>query len=185
MFHGLTFYTEIDSQSILAFRKKYDPTYSVIPDHIGIIFPVPDKIPEAEISDHISKVLSGWQPFEIHINGYIKSWDHWLFLTLNEGNEAVIKLFNEMYTGILEPYFRADLPFIPHISIGYVGQGEFNVFDPKDTLNERKYFEAVDQLKNIEIDFWRKLDRLTLISLNDDLTEAINIKGYNLVERQD
>jgi len=44
MFHALTYYTHIDNQSLLNFREKYDPTFKLIPDHIGIVFPVPDEI---------------------------------------------------------------------------------------------------------------------------------------------
>ena len=60
MFHGLIYYTDIDIHPLLDFREKYDPTFTVIPDHIGIIFPIPHQISEADISDHILRVLSGW-----------------------------------------------------------------------------------------------------------------------------
>jgi len=178
MFHGLAFYTKLDSQQLLDFRRKYDPTVDLMEDHISIIFPIPDEISERQISTHIDGILTPWKPFKVHINGYVKSWDHWLFLTLGEGNEKVNRLFKEMFTGILKPYLRSDLPFLPHISAGYFGKGQFNIFNPKDELDEDKYRLAQTEIEEINIDVWRQIDVFTLVSLNDELTELRNIKEF-------
>jgi 2'-5' RNA ligase len=180
MYHALAYYTRIESLQLLDFRNKYDPTVDLMDDHISIIFPVSDEISKEQITSHIQSVLSHWKPFEVHVNGYIKSWDHWLFLTIGEGNEKVIELYNDMLSGILIPYFRADPPFIPHISIGYVGQGQFDVFNSHDELDVEKYRITMSELGHIEIDFWRKIDKLTMVSINDELTELKDVREFEL-----
>lgn len=179
MYHGLVYYTKLDNQQILDFREKYDPTAGLIDDHLTIVFPVPDKISEAHISKHIKNVLNTWKPFEIHINSFIKTWDHWLFLILDEGFKEVTRMYNELYTGILRPYYRPDL-FIPHVGVGYVGKEQFDIFNPHDELDEEKYKKIVKEIEQIDIDIWREIDRLTLISLNNELTERQDIKEFVL-----
>jgi len=182
MYHGLVFYTRLENPRIRDYRKKYDPTSKLIDDHISIIFPVPEIITEAQITKHIANILSRWKTFNVRINGFMKNWDHLLFLTLLDGNEDVIRLFNEMYSGILKPYFRKDLPFTPHIGIGFFGKGEFDIFNPNKhlDLDEEKYTKALNELKRIKIDEWRYLDRLTLVSLSDDLSELNNLREFKL-----
>lgn len=177
MYHGLVYYTNLDNQQISDFRQKYDPTVGLIDDHLTIVFPVPDKISETYISKHIKNVLNTWKPFDIHINSFIKTWDHWFFLTLKEGNEEVTRLYNELYVGILKPYYRPDL-FIPHIGIGYVGKGQFDIFNPHDELDEDSYQKAQNDFKHIEVDYWRRIDKLTLVSISDELKELKNLRDF-------
>ena len=37
MIHAPTYYSHLDNQSLLDFRREYDPTFKLIHDHIGII----------------------------------------------------------------------------------------------------------------------------------------------------
>lgn len=131
MYHAMVYLTRLKSKPIQDFRKKYDPTFDLIDDHLSIIFPVPDQISGEHIIEHTEFILSGWSPFKVHVNNYHLNWDHWLFLTLGEGNQEVIRLYEDMYTGSLRPYPRPDL-FMPHISIGYLGKGQFDLIDPDD-----------------------------------------------------
>jgi 2'-5' RNA ligase len=52
-----------------------------------------------------------------------------LFLVPDEGFAAIVRLHDDLYTGILAPELRGDLPFVPHITIGMIDQGQRDVVD--------------------------------------------------------
>jgi hypothetical protein len=104
MYYVLVYYPEFDEkteENIEAFRRKYDPFVDSWQPHITFIFPIAcSEVEEEKLTAHIETVLRNWKPFPIHIGGFTKSWDHWLFLLLKKGNEEAIALHDELYSGI-------------------------------------------------------------------------------------
>ncbi len=76
MFYGLGHFPDIDTEKIDRFREKYDPTYELIDAHIPVIFPVPASVGEKYLTEHIEKKLEGWSEFDIHLSGFVRSWDN-------------------------------------------------------------------------------------------------------------
>lgn len=143
----------------------------LIAPHITILFPVPDEIGEDTLVDHIEAVLKPWEPFPIRLKGFDKSWDNWLFLTLEDGNTEVIRLHTEVYSGILRPYHRKDIEFVPHISLGlFVKEGvSYDPGNPQELdFDERKYTAALHEAKELGLDYSCVLDKLHLVTLADD-----------------
>jgi len=185
-------------ENIKAFRKKYDPFVDSWKPHIPFIFPVAcSEIEEAKLAEHIETVLKNWKPFPIHIEGFRKSWDHWLFLLLKKGNEEAIALHDELYTDILSPYLRRDIEYIPHIGIGLFVKKDagYNVLDPKKVdLNAKLYSQALKEAKSLKIGSFDTVDRLLLekvivkagtslhtnAPLNHDLTKIVSSKEIKL-----
>jgi hypothetical protein len=50
--------------------------------------------------------------------GLLLSWDNYLFLLVQEGKTAVIRLHAELYAGVLAKYRQGDLSFVPHVTLG-------------------------------------------------------------------
>jgi len=169
MYYVLTYYPKFDGkteENIKAFRKKYDPfVYSWKP-HIPFIFPVPcSEVEEEKLTEHIETVLKNWKPFPIHIGGFRKSWDHCLFLLLKKGNEEAIALHDKLYTGMLSPYLRRDIEYIPHIGIGLFVRKDagYNVLDPKKVEFDAKlYSQALREAESLKISSFDTVDRLVL-----------------------
>src|SRR2546423_10142566 len=101
MAYALIHYPAIDPERINQLRRKCDPQFNLIAPHITIMFPVPDSIGEIGLVSHIGSVLRHWKPFPFHLKGFQKSWDEYLFLTLVEGEADVIRLHDDIYTGLL------------------------------------------------------------------------------------
>jgi hypothetical protein len=167
--HSLLFYPRFDRKTednIKAFRRKYDPFVDHWKPHIPFVFPVPDnKVKEGEFMQHIKAVMKNWKPFPIRIGGFEKSWDHWLFLLLKEGNEKVIALHDELYTGILAPYLRKDIKFIPHIGIALFVRKDsgYSVLNPKKvTYDVELYTKALKEAEALEIDSFDTVDKLVV-----------------------
>ena len=121
MSYALVFYPQLDAglkESIGRIRRKYDPTAGGSKPHITVLFPVPDRIGEPQLISHIQKVLSDFSPFEIRLGGFHKSHDHWLFLTLTEGEAKVKQLYESLLTGILAEYRKHGVEFVPHVGLG-------------------------------------------------------------------
>jgi len=169
MYYELLYYPRFDrktGEDIEAFRRKYDPFADSWKPHIPFIFPVPcNEIEEEKLTEHVETVLRNWKPFPIQIGGFTKSWDHWLFLLLKEGNEEAIALHDELYTGILSPYLRRDIEYIPHIGIGLFVRKDagYNALDPKEVdFDAKLYSQALKEAESLKIDSFDTVDRLVL-----------------------
>jgi hypothetical protein len=169
MYYALVYYPKFGGKTeedIEAFRRKYDPFVDSWRPHVPFIFPVPcSEVEEEKLTAHIETVLKNWKPFHIHIAGFAKSWDHWLFLLLKEGNEEAIALHDELYNGILSPFLRRDIEYIPHIGIGLFVRkdAEYNVLDPKKVdFDAKLYFQALKEAESLKISSFDTVDRLFL-----------------------
>jgi hypothetical protein len=169
MYYVLLHYPRFDrktGEDIEAFRRKYDPFVDSWKPHIPFIFPVPcTEVEEAKLTEHVETVLKNWKPFPIHIGGFVKSRDHWLLLLLKEGNREAVALHDELYTGILAPYLRRDIEYIPHIGIGLFVRKDagYNALDPKIVdFDAKLYIQALKEAESLKIDSFDTVDRLVL-----------------------
>jgi hypothetical protein len=169
MYYMLLYYPKFEGKTeknIKVFRRKYDPLVDSLKPHIPFIFPVAcSEVEEERLTEHIETVLKNWKPFPIHIEGFRKSWDHWLFLLLKKGNKEAITLHDELYTGMLSPYLRRDIEYIPHIGIGlFVKKNAgYNVLDPeKVDFDAKLYSQASREAESLNISSFDTVDRLFL-----------------------
>ena len=161
MIYALVHYPNVDTQRINLFRKKYDPQVDLIQPHITLMFPVPESIGEDNLVHHLQSVLSGWQPFPIHLQGLQKSWDDYLFLMVQEGNADIISLQSGIYTGVLADYRKEDIPYVPHLTLGVFAK------------NANEYAEALEEAKRLDLDYRCVLDKVHLVKVNDDRTQIV------------
>ena len=91
--------------------------------NITIFYPVHDSVGEQSLINNIQAVLDDWSPFTIRLGGFHRTANHWLFLTLQEGEAEVKRLYQAINTGILDD--GGDFSwFLPHISLGlFVKEG--------------------------------------------------------------
>ena len=183
MHYALTYYPKFDKkteENIEAFRRRYDLFVDSWKPHIPFIFPVPcSEVEETKLIEHIETVLKKWEPFPIRIGGFEKSWDHWLLLLLKEGNEEAIDLHDGLYTGILSPYLRRDIEYIPHIGIGLFVRRDagYNALDPQKVAFDAKlYSQALEEAKSLKIDSFDTVDKLLLrkVIINADASPHSN-----------
>jgi len=183
MFYALVHYPGIDTRRINDFRRKYDPPANLIEPHITFIFLVPESVGETNLVRHIESVLSDWRTFPIRLKGLQKAWDHWLFLILAEGNEDVIRLHREFYTGFLAAYHRPDIEFIPHLGLGLFARQDasYDIRNPqKLSLDDEKYFQALAEAQQLGLDYSCVVDRLHLVKISDDISEIVWSREFAL-----
>src|SRR5438874_242296 len=113
----------VDSEWIGSIREQNDYlSHSLLPPHFTFVFPL-TTITESELAEHLKKQLAGCNriPFVLRCSILVKDdsgEDYYVLLVPDEGFSSIVKLHDRLYTGILAPALRLDIPFIPHITIG-------------------------------------------------------------------
>ena len=188
MYLAMGFYPRLSaelSEAVGAIREKYDPTSGFIEPHVTVLFPVPASVGEEELIGHVENVLSGWRPFKIRLGGFHKSRDHWLFLTLTEGEAEVKRLNRSLYTGILAEYRRDDIEFVPHLGLGlFIKQGSTYSWDsPKAAdLDRARYDEALTEARALPLGSSYTVDRFHLMRVPGELIEWTTGKRATIPE---
>jgi 2'-5' RNA ligase len=168
MAYALIHYPAIDTAQINELRHKYDPQVDLLAPHITLVFPVLDSIGEAGLVAHIGNVLRNWRQFPLRLQGLKQSWDNCLFLLLQEGNAEVIHLHDELYTGMLAPYLRQDISYVPHVTLG-------SFADDAELCSQ-----ALSEAEHCPLDYRCVVDRLHLVRVNDDRSGIIWSKEFLL-----
>lgn len=109
-----------DRRWIEAFRGAHDPQSSLIAVHFTLVFPT--DVPMHDLVEHARAVLNGAQGFSFAlgrartVKSVVGHGAH-VFLVPEQGAPQIIDLHDRLYSGLLEPHLRADIPFIPHITV--------------------------------------------------------------------
>jgi 2'-5' RNA ligase len=188
MYYGLNFYPQLNAELaelINSIRRKHDPTVGFAKPHITVLFPVPDSIGEPQLINHIQSVLNDWSPFEIRLGGFHKSHDHWLFLTLTEGEAQIKQLYRSLYTGILAEYRRDDIEFVPHLGLGlFIMEGSKYDWDNPQEANfdQERYDEALQQAKALPLHSRFVVKKLHLTKVPNEVLEWATGKRADIPE---
>ncbi|MFH1311963.1 MAG: 2'-5' RNA ligase family protein [Candidatus Eisenbacteria bacterium] len=188
MYYTLSFYPRLSGElgdAIDAIRRRHDPTCGFAKPHITVMFPVPDTVGEPHLIGHIQSVLSNRSPFEIRLGGLHKSHDHWLFLTLVEGEEQVKNLYQLLYTGLLAEHRRDDVEFVSHVGLGlFLKEGaNYNWDNPQeDEFDKDRYEEALLQARALPLKVRFRVERLQLMRISDEILEWATGKRARIPE---
>ena len=167
MRYAVVIYPELEDVSkIQELRRKNDPYFNVIGPHITLVFPFPEMDKDAVVN-HVTELLRDFTPFNIRLKGFTKSFDNWLFLIIEQGNEKIIELHNRLYSGIFEKHLRTDIPYIPHIGLGLFKKDE-------------EYLVAEREARALNLAFECSIRSICIIYLNDDLSEIFWTKELPL-----
>ncbi len=170
MIYALVHFPNIDTRRINQLRRKYDPQVELIEPHITFMFPIPEVMSTDYLVHHLESVLSCWKSLPIHFQGLQISSDNHLFLLLKEGHTNVVRLHDEIYTGILADYRREDVLYVPHLTLGVLRKG----------TNQQE--RVLEEAKQLGLDYHCVLDKLTLVKINDDRSKVVWSKEFRLVE---
>ena len=103
------------------FRCQHDPQVNLVAPHFTLVFGC-TAIPEAAYLGHVAALARHAQPIRFHCRhamlhaGEPGAGAH-VFLVPDEGNSAIARLHDRLYTGVLAPHLRLEIPYVPHITI--------------------------------------------------------------------
>lgn len=167
---AIVFYPKENLQAVELFRQKYDPMVTILPPHITMVFPF-DYISEELIAQHAAKVAHETPAFHITLHGLFTSFDKYLFLLVDQGKELVVTLHNQLYSHTLSQFFNKDIPFIPHMTIGF--------FMQNNNFNEPLYLEAKEEAEETNFSYVVSFDSFSLIQ-GDGITPAKTLQTFFL-----
>ena len=182
MYLALVYYPPIENKDFLEFRETYEPFHALLPPHVPFIFPLEESFGMEKLKEHILTILDGWNSFEMHFCKLKKTWDHWLFLGAKKGNKKAVRLHDELYSGELLPYLREDLPYTPHIGLGFFGTEAYDFQHPTAelTLDKKRYKQAKKEFKALNFELWCQIDKLTLVRVNEEFTVCEDLITFEL-----
>jgi len=168
MTYALVHYPEINTERIDLLRMRYDPQAALLAPHITLIFPLPETVDESALISHIEAVLLQWKAFPLGLEKLERSFDDCLFLTATEGAQELIGLHDDLYRGMLAAHERADIPYVPHVTVG--------VF----TIQPAVFEEALEMAAQLDLKYESVVNRVSLLKLDDERTAIVWSKEFPL-----
>ena len=112
---------------IQTIRQQYDPQFELIDPHFTLVFGV--DVDETILVEHMQTMLQSVASFKFALRCTIVVKDSFspnyqVFLVPDEGLSDLVKLHDRLYTAVLEPSLRIDIPYIPHITIAASPDGK-------------------------------------------------------------
>lgn len=104
-------------------RAAYDPLATTIDPHITLVFPFTAPLPKDVLLAHMRSSAAAIAPFEITLRGITGEQDEWLFLNIKRGNDHIIALHDQLYSGPLAPYLEPRYTYVPHLTVGHLAPG--------------------------------------------------------------
>lgn len=135
-------------------REQYDPLYKLIPPHITLVFPFESNIKSKDLYRHIELAVGKIRPFSIHLQGITGTQDFYLFLNVKKGNDSIIELHDQLYTGILSGYRNREYSYLPHLTVGKLA-------------NRNDFQRALDQTLHFTESFETTVDKITVETIDD------------------
>lgn len=112
-------------QWIDSIRQNYPNLHhEALDPHFTFIFPASEHINYEAFSRHTEQMTQQVSAIPFVIRAAIPmpdvlSKNSHVFLIPDEGMSMMVKLHSALYTNTLAEYLRLDVPFIPHITVGY------------------------------------------------------------------
>ncbi len=159
-----------DFDWIQSIRRQHDHLFfDVVAPHFTIVFPT-DDVEESILIEHVTQNLCTVTAFDFvcrcAILGDLSYMEHaHIFLVPDEGFSNLVRLHDQLYTGVLKTQLRLDLPYIPHIGVASIA----NVSAGK---------VLVDQLNCEEFELRGRVDTLDVIGYDGEKTWGI--QSYSL-----
>ena len=138
--------------------------HSLLPPHVTFVFPT-NCLQQSKMLSHMKGQLPGFGeiPFVLRSSLLVKddpSDNFYVLLVPDEGFSRIVKLHDRLYTGPLAAALRLDIPFIPHVTVGY-------------SEDVRLCKAAVDDLNALDFEIRGTISSLDVISKADSRYETI------------
>lgn len=144
-----------DQRFIDEFRHHHDHAYrDVVRPHFTVVFQVRE-LAETVFSEHVAQIARASRPFSFvcryaMVHDDDSSDDYYVFLVPDEGFSELALLHDALYTNVLTPHLRLDIPYVPHVGIA-------TLKDP------RKCKELADELNAKGLRVGGRVDKISVV----------------------
>ena len=157
-----------DMAFLHGFRNQHDERYrDVVAPHFTLVFAC-TSVAEDDYVRHVAAIAERCERIKFRCRYAMVGADDrddtaYVFLVPDEGYSALSLLHDRLYTGILAPHLRLDIPYIPHMTIGTLEDG-------------RSAKRLCDDLNSRPMDMEGSLDAITVGVL--ERSEMIDIASF-------
>jgi 2'-5' RNA ligase len=109
---------------VIALRDRLDPLAGRIPPHLTLVFPFDDPISDEALASHVRDVVGDLEGFPVVLREITAHEGEYLFLNVKQGNDAVIRLHDALYSGPLAAHRVRLHTFVPHVTVGRVSPAQ-------------------------------------------------------------
>ena len=151
-------------------RDLYDPLAKLVRPHITLVFPFTSNITTKQLVDHLNDTIKDISKFSLTLQGISphQMGGNYLFLNILHGNEMLRLLHDKLYSGILKMFYKTDIPYVPHMTIGNI---------EKDS----EYIKAIQSTKHIDELFCTQVTKISIETIGK-LGESIIEYEHNLLD---
>jgi 2'-5' RNA ligase len=141
--------------ALQALRAAHDPL-AALPPHLWLVFPFAAHHTETQLVAHLKRRAAHWPAVPVVFAGLRNLKDEFVLLQARTGAASVTALHDRLYSGILAPYLRDDLDYLPHITLARA----------RDAAAHAQAWEAAED--SLGGEYRARLDALTLLRLSGD-----------------
>jgi 2'-5' RNA ligase len=112
---------DADARFVAGIRARHDRQVGILGPHFTLLFGC-DAVDEAAYVDHVRAIAASTRAFAFRCREAEPDADEgkgYVSLVPEVGRDALTALHDMLYTGPLAPFLRADLHFVPHITVGH------------------------------------------------------------------
>jgi 2'-5' RNA ligase len=110
-----------DRHWIESFRAVHDPQAARLSVHFTLVFPLEARLEDLEAEAVAVADVTAPIDFEIQradvVVDRLGQGSH-IFLVPDEGAANIVALHERLYSGVLKPQRRNDVPYLPHLTVG-------------------------------------------------------------------
>jgi len=126
-------------------RKKYDPLAQNIRPHLSLVFPFELNISDEELTAHVKKALTGSRDFPTTFDRLGSDNSGYFWLEADYGKDNFTKLHDKLYADeLFQPFLRADIPYVPHITLGHVASEQVSTILEQLDLKKLTFSSYID-----------------------------------------
>jgi len=136
-------------------RRQFDPLAHIIEPHITLVFPFESNLSTEDLQTHIRRTVQGVGPFPVQLQGITGSEAEYLFLNVKRGNDQLIELHDRLYSGVLADYLVVEQPFMPHLTVGRLG-------------NKAAFLSALDEARKVSNVFQTVIEEVVVYQVDGE-----------------
>ncbi|MGA2588181.1 MAG: 2'-5' RNA ligase family protein [Candidatus Aminicenantales bacterium] len=136
-------------------RRQFDPLANTIEPHMTLVFPFESHLSAEHLQTHIQQAVQGVGPFPVQLHGIIGSEGEYLFLNVKRGNDRLIELHDRLYSGALAAYLSVEHTFIPHLTVGRLG-------------NKAAFLSALEEARKIRTIFQTVIEEVAVYRVDGE-----------------
>jgi len=147
-------FSDADRQFIDDFRRQHDiPFRDVVAPHFTMVFGC-DEVPLQPYRQHVAEIARSQDRIKFScryamLHNDDSNDNYYVFLVPDQGYGEISKLHDKLYQGLLAPYMRLDIPYVPHIGIATIPDAA-RIKSLCDELNSTD-IDICGRIKNISV----------------------------------